>query len=394
MNLLLQNIVSFAPVDPNTATEGSIGGLLLYIALALGVSFLCSIWEAVILSTSVSHIEVLVQEGRRAGRIMEKLRENVDQPIAAILTLNTIAHTVGAAGAGAQATAVFGNEFFGLISAILTLLILIFSEIIPKTLGAVYWRQLMPFTAYTVRGLVLSIYPAVWAFNWLTRLLTPKEERPTITREELEALAHKGALEGNLEEEENRILSNLFSLSDVPISNIMTPRTVVLALQEDMTIGDVIARHRILPYSRIPVYSQTADDTKAYVLRHEVLSNAAADRMELTLKEIARPLHAVPETNTVAQVLEEFITRKDHMFLVFDEFGGMSGIITLEDALESLLGVEITDESDLVEDLREMARQRYERQTALLRQLGGLEEQGEVTSPPSEGAENPPEDTD
>ena len=202
-------------VTPGAAGAGEWSALIFYVVLALGISFLCSIWEAAMLSTPVSHIELLVQQGNKAGSIMQGLRQNVEHPISAILTLNTIAHTVGAAGAGAEATAIFGSEFFGIISAVLTLLILVFSEIIPKTLGAVYAKPLTPFTAYSLRALLWVMKPAVFAFEFVTRSMRPREEAPTVTRSELQVMARISAEEGGIRDRENRIVANLLQLADV-----------------------------------------------------------------------------------------------------------------------------------------------------------------------------------
>lgn len=356
-----------APIAPGAESQGTLSGLLFYITLALIFSFICSICEAVILSTTSSHLEVMVQAGQRAGHIMRRLKENVDRPISAILTLNTIAHTVGAAGAGAEAVGVFGDQNFFIITAILTLLILIFSEIIPKTLGAVYWKPLVAPAAYTIQVLVWIFGPAVSAFELITRWLQPREGKAiTVTRSELEAMAEIGSTEGSLEKGEHLILRNLLHLNHVYASDIMTPRTVVLALQQDTTVAEVMKRHRLIAYSRIPIYNENTDDIVAFVLRNDILTAAAEDRDNVTLKELSRPIHSVPESMSVARVLEEFTTRQQHIFLVFDEYGGTAGIITMEDAVESLLGAEITDESDLVADLRELAQQRYQRQQKLL----------------------------
>lgn len=369
MDTTLLGIPILAAGTAGAEGAGLWSALILYIVIALGISFLCSVWEAVMLSIPVSHIELLVQEGNSAGLIMQKLRQNVERPISAILTLNTIAHTVGAAGAGAEATAIFGSEFFGVISAVLTLLILVFSEIIPKTLGAVYAKQLTTFTAHSLRILLWVLAPAVYMFEFVTRAMRPDGDAPTVTRSELQVMARISAQEGGIQERENRIVSNLLQLADVQIETIMTPRTVVLMFQKDLTVGEVIKQHKILPYSRIPVYSETADDIEGYVLRHEIYKRVAADEHHVTLASITRPIHVVPETNSVAQVLNDFILKQDHIFVVIDEYGGTAGLITLEDTVETLLGIEILDESDRVADLRQLARRRYEGQLELIEQM-------------------------
>ncbi|MFQ5866253.1 MAG: CNNM domain-containing protein [bacterium] len=348
-------------MTPTSVSEGAITNLIIYVMVALGFSFLCSIWEAVLLSTTFSHIELLVNQSKRAGRIMRHHKQKLEQGISAILTLNTIAHTVGAAGAGAQAAIIFGNKWIGLISAILTLLILIFSEIIPKTLGAFYWKQLVPFTAYGIKVIVWILYPVVWGARSLNRLITPRRQEPTISRSELEVLAKIAAREGALEEKEHFIFKNLLHLRRVKVSDIMSPRTVIFMLQQDMTVGEVLANHRVLAYSRIPVYKESMDDVTGLVLRYHILSAAAEGKEQLRLHQLARPIHPVPETVNVARVLEEFIRRQEHIFLVINEYGGTEGIITLEDAIESLLGAEITDETDLVADLQVLAKQRHSR---------------------------------
>jgi CBS domain containing-hemolysin-like protein len=362
---LFDHAIFIATTAPTGEVDGSVAGLIIYISVAIGISFLCSILEAVLLSTSLSHIELSALAGKRSGIIMKKLKQNVEQAISAILTLNTIAHTVGAAGAGAQAAAVFGSEWIGVISAILTFLILVFSEIIPKTLGAVYWKQLNPFAAFTIQFLVWLLYPIVWAFQKLTDLMAPKEREPTVTRSELEVLAQVSRQEGALEEKESLILKNLLKLTGVQVKDVMTPRTVMFSLQEDTTVDQVMQKYAALSYSRIPIYTQSLDDTSKFVLRHDILVAAAEDRDNVTMKELARPLKSIPESVSVAETMQKFMTEKEHVFLVFDEYGGTDGIITLEDTVESLIGSEITDESDVVADLRDLAKKRYEKYSQL-----------------------------
>ena len=386
MDSILNGIPILA-VGTGTGGSGEWSALLFYVGMALIVSFLCSIWEAAMLSTPVSHIELLVQEGRQAGVIMQGLRQNVEQPISAILTLNTIAHTVGAFGAGAEATVIFGSEFEGLIAVVLTLLILVFSEIIPKTLGAVYAKPLTPFTAYSLRALLWVLRPAVFAFEFVTRSMRPSEEPPTVTRSELQVMARISAEEGGIQERENRVVANLLQLADVLVEAIMTPRTVVLMFQEEQTVAEVMRSYTFLPFSRIPVFGESADDVKGYVLRHEIYRRAAADEYDVKMREILRQLEVVPETNSVAQVLDEFISKQDHIFLVIDEYGGTAGLITLEDTLETLLGIEILDESDPVADLQELARRRYQSQADLLAAMArGGDAQPTAEDSPDAGA--------
>lgn len=358
------NFAAAAPIPPSDgAGTGSLGMVVFYISIAIALSFLCSILEAVLLSVSVSHVEGLVQQGSRAGLIMQRLRANVERPISAILTLNTIAHTVGATLAGAEAALVFGSEWVGVISAVLTLLILVLSEIIPKTLGAVYWKQLTVFAAYAINLLVTLLLPAVLAFELLGRLLRPESQPPTVTRGDLEVLANIGQQEGVIEEREKRIFSNLLRLDKVKVYDIMTPRTVVLAFDETLTVSEAL-RTGMLPYSRIPIYADSVDHVTGYVLRYDIMQAAASGQHDTPLSSLRRPIHAIPETLTVTEALEEFIRQKEHIFLILDEYGGTGGIMTMEDALETLLGIEITDESDVVADLRLLAQQRYQQRLA------------------------------
>lgn len=358
--------LAFAPPPPGEGGVGTWGGLLFYIAIALGISFLCSVLEAILLSTSHAHIELAMEKEGRGGQLMQKHKADVERPISAILTLNTVAHTVGAAGAGAEAVSIFGNQWFGVISAVLTILILVFSEIIPKTIGATYWKQLNSFAAYTIEGLVWLLFPAVWILEKTTQLLKSEDNQPTVSRMELEVMARIGASEGALLERENRILRNLLNLDKIRVSDIMTPRTVMLAFQQEMTIGELFEKDPTLPYSRIPIYDENTDDVTGFMLRIDVLMAHAADELEKPLIAFKRDIDDVPETNSVSSALDKFITKRQHIVLVIDEYGGTAGVLTMEDTLETLLGIEITDESDMVEDLRKMAEQRFKQQQALL----------------------------
>lgn len=358
--------IILAATQPTGEVSGSISGLLIYITVALTISFLCSILEAVLLSTSLAYIELQASIGKRSGAIMRRHKQNVEQAISAILTLNTIAHTVGAAGAGAQAAAVFGNEWIGVISAVLTFLILVFSEIIPKTLGAVYWKQLMTPAAYIIQLMVIGLYPVVWSFEKLTTILSPEEREPTITRSELEILAEVSTQEGALKKAESLILRNLLKLDGIQVYDIMTPRPVMFTLQENMTVGEVLEKYPVLSYSRIPIYTNSPDDISNFVLRHDILVAVADDNDHLPLKKLARPMESIHESVSVAKTLETFINDQTHILHVFDEYGGTAGIITFEDTIETLLGTEITDESDRIADMRELARNRYERYMTLI----------------------------
>jgi CBS domain containing-hemolysin-like protein len=334
------------------------GLLLLYVALALGVSFLCSIMEAVLLSVTPSYVAALEREGDAIGERLHKMKEDIDRPLSAILSLNTIAHTVGAAGAGAQAAFVFGEAYTGVIAAVLTLLILVFSEIIPKTLGAVYWRTLAPVVVTLLMPTIFSMWPLVKLSQGLTYLLRGEDET-AFSREEFTAMAELGEEEGVFEEKESRILRNLFRFNSLRVKDVMTPRTVVFDLDEDQTIGDVVDDHDEFRFSRIPVYSETPDDVTGYVLKDEMLLRAAQEEHDVRLEDIAREMLVVRETLPLPDLLERLLDRLEHIALVVDEYGGVAGVVTMEDVVETLLGLEIVDEADSVEDMQALARQQW-----------------------------------
>jgi len=355
--MLIAALLADPPAVP-VEDPGSHFELLVYVSVALGVSFLCSVWEAVLLSTPRSHVELMVQKGTRGGERFKRLRRNVERPISAILTLNTIAHTVGAAGAGAEATLIFGSAWFGVISAVLTLLILIVSEIIPKTLGTVYCRRLAGITGTSVTVLVNVLYPVVWMLELLTRAFKPGSAGPSVSRAELQAMAAISAEEGGIGSGEARTFENLLRLEEVKVREIMTPRTVLFMLPIDLTVGELLKAGDLPPFSRIPITSGDADDIEAYVLKQDVLERAANDEDDVTMGALRRPIEMVPLGASVASALEQLAGKRSHLLLVVDEYGGTAGIVTLEDIMETLLGREIMDESDRVADLQEMARRR------------------------------------
>ncbi len=340
--------------------------LLLYVSLALGFSFLCSVMEAVLLSVSPSFVAKTEQDSPRLGARLRALKADVDRPLAAILSLNTIAHTVGAAGAGAQAAEDFGSQYVGVISGVLTLLILVLSEIIPKTLGAIYWRQLTPTVVRLLVPTMFLMWPLVWMAQGLTWLMARGGKQASVSREELTALADLGAREGIVDEEESRILNNLFRLGKVQVSDIMTPRTVVFALPASQTVDETLAAHPEIRFSRLPIYGRNLDDVQGFVLRHDVLLRAAEDRGETTLEELMRPLEAVSKGLSLRGLFERLMDRRAHIALVLGEYGGTSGVVTLEDLVETLLGLEIVDEADRDQDMQELARQKWRERAARL----------------------------
>ena len=335
------------------------GLLLLYVALAIGVSFLCSMMEAVLLSVTPSYVAALEREGSAVGERLHQFKENVDRPLAAILSLNTIAHTVGAAGVGAQAAIVFGEAYTGIVAGVLTLLILVLSEIIPKTLGAVYWRSLTPSVIRMLTATIILMWPLVKLSQGITRLMSQDEDEAAFSREEFTAMAELGEEEGVFEEKESRILRNLFRFNSLRVKDVMTPRTVIFQMPERQTIGDVVEEHDEFRFSRIPVYEDDPDDITGYVLKDEMLLRAAQEEFDVSLSEIARDILVVHETLPLPDLLERLLDRLEHIALVVDEYGGVAGVVTMEDVVETLLGLEIVDEADSVEDMQALARKQW-----------------------------------
>lgn len=333
--------------------------LITYVLIALVFSFLCSIAEAVLLSVTSGHIAVLEQRGTPVAKVLKELKDNINKPLAAILTLNTIAHTIGAAGAGAQATAVFGNQYLGIISAILTLLILVFSEIIPKTLGAHYWKKLALPVAYGLRGLIWLLYPFVKLSEMITGNLA---EGPTLngfSRSEFAAMAKLSVEEGKLGPQESAIIENILLLQKTRVEDIMTPRTVVFSLADDTSVAGFFHKYDQTRFSRIPVYHGEQENIVGFVLRSDLLLAQARGNTDKQLATYCREIHAVPESITVAQAFEQFLLLRCQIMLVIDEYGGVEGIVTLEDVLETLIGLEIIDESDSTEDMQKLALQHW-----------------------------------
>ncbi len=347
--------------------------LILYFAAALTVSFICSLFEATLLSTSPSHIEMLCQKGRRAGMILRQLKTRVDHPLIAILTLNTVANMFGAAGVGAEAgrlarvNELNGAVFVGVVSGLLTLCILVLSEIVPKTLGAVYWKPLAPLIAMPLRVLVLALLPVVIALEAVPRIISRSAKPAYVSRDELGTIAQMAHAQGTLGRTETRIVGNLLRLRDARASTAMTPRLEVFALERKTTVKEALDQPGRIRYSRIPVYDMTIDKVIGIVLRSKLNETAIKGDAQTPVGDLTTPIHAVPETAPLLSLLEVFIERREHLFLVVNEHGGIEGIISLEDVIESLLGEEIVDELDLVADLRKLAERKGEARKRRLR---------------------------
>lgn len=295
-------------------------------------------------------------EGKSAAKYLSRLKDNIDEPLAAILSINTVAHTVGAAGVGAQAVAVFGEIYFGIISAVLTLAILIFSEIIPKTIGAIYWRNLALISSRIIMAMIYIAYPLVLLSRFITKLISRKKNALTMTRDELIALAHLGSKNGILEETESKIITNLIGLRKIKVSRIMTPRTVVVAVPEDMLLINFIKEKDNLQHSRIPVYKDSIDHVTGYILNTDVLEKLADETTSSKLTELKRSIQVFYENFTIPRLFEELLIKNEQIAVIINEHGGTEGIVTLEDIIETILGLEIVDEKDTEMDKQELAR--------------------------------------
>ena len=339
------------------------GLLLLFLFTALGISFLCSILEAVLLSTPMSYVSMLENEGRKGANLLKKYKQDIDRPISAILSLNTIAHTVGAAGVGWCSDKVFGSEFFAITSAIMTLLILVFSEIIPKTIGANYWRSLAISSAKIIHVLVIITYPLVLLSELITHLFSSDQPNASVSREEVSAMVTVGAEEGVFEKKENRMIQNLLKLDDIKARDIMTPSSVVEMAEENMTLKEFYKNDDYRTYSRIPVYDDENDDyIKGYVLRQTILEKLSEDKFDQRLSEIIRPVLSFAENEPVSNIWEKLLEQKEHISVIIDEYGCFRGIVTMEDVIETMLGTEIVDEKDTVTDMQEFAREKWQEQ--------------------------------
>ncbi len=332
--------------------------LFVYLAIAIGVSFLCSVLEAVLLSITPSYVEQISSSNHRSGQILLNAREKLDQSLSSILILNTFAHTMGAAGVGSQAILLFGEKWETLIAILLTLAILYLSEIIPKTLGATYWRTLAVPATYTIAWLVRLVYPLVWLSTRITRLFSRNQESE-ITREEIIALASLGHKDGTLFTQENQYLSNLLGLREINTEEVLTPRSVVHMLDEKTTVTDALNHPKTAQFSRIPIYGEGSDHITGKVIKRDLFEAERAGKGSEPISKYLKKIVRVSEKLPVQQLLDMFIKHHMHLFLVEDEFGQTSGVVTLEDAIETLLGREIVDESDVVEDMQELARGKY-----------------------------------
>ncbi len=345
------------------ATNGTM--LIVFFTVAIGVSFLCSMLEAGLLSLPRSYIASLKSTGSKAGVRLDRIKNNLDRALAAILTLNTIAHTVGAAGVGAQVQIMFGSTANAIGMAVLTLLILVLSEIIPKSIGAAYARPLASFTGIALEIMMFALWPILVPLNVMSKWFGGGHHAP-VSREEIASMADIGLTDGALDNEELRVIRNLLSMTQVPVKDVMTPRPVIFALPQDTTVQQVVEDYGRLRFSRIPIYDGDLDHVTGKVTRHAILHAYADGDTDKTLKQLMRDINVVPDAARLDQVMDRFIREQRHAMLVVDEFGGTAGLITLEDCIETLLGVEIVDETDTTADMRELARRLMRRKRRVL----------------------------
>ena len=342
--------------------------LLLYLGIAMGVSFICSTLESVLMTTSLSYINLRIEEGYKPALLMQKFKENTGRPLAAILSLNTIANTFGAAGVGAQTMVVFGSKWFGVASAITTMLILIFSEIVPKVIGTTYWRQLMGPAARLIQLMIYILYPLVILVELITRLFPDNEA--AVSREEVLAMVNVGEEEGVVDEDENKIFSNLMRLDTIHAYDVMTPRSVAKIAPENMTLKDYYDTDEYDHFSRILLYNPTQPEyITGYVLRNDVLEDLAEDHFKKQVGSIKRSLPAFDQDLTLGTIFDSMLKQKSQIAQVIDEYGCFVGIITLEDIIETIFGLEIIDESDAVIDMQQYARERWEKRQKKYRKV-------------------------
>lgn len=339
--------------------------LLFFLLGSMLISAICSVLEATLMSTPISYITMREDEGYKPASRMKSYKIDSARPIAAILSLNTIANTIGAAGVGREATILFGSEWFGLVSAIVTILILIFSEIIPKTIGTTYWKKLMGFATHSIHLMIICMYPIVICVEYLQKMLTPKEsEGTTISREEVSAMADVAEESGELDEDENEIIQNLISMDELTASSAMTPRVVADIAPESMKVGKFYSDKRYLHHSRIPVYAGDDEYITGYILRMEALQLMAEDKPDVTLGSIKRDIASFHEDTTLDEIWGEMLDKDEQIAIIINEYGSFQGILTLEDIIETLLGDEIVDEQDAVRDMQQLAKERWKRRSA------------------------------
>ena len=335
---------------------------LIYIVMLISVllSALCSTLEATLLSTPLSYITGLEDQGVKGSHLLKRLKQNPDRAISAILCLNTIANTVGASIVGSLVAKAYGSTALGLFSTIFTLIILIFSEIIPKTIGTSYWRKLAIPAATIINGMIFIAFPLVWVLEHITHLISSKSTQVSVSREDISAMVSVATEEEVIEKDEKKMIQNLLKLDEMTAHEIMTPSTVVEMADGAMTVKEFY--NSDLTHSRILVYDDdNSDYVIGYVLRQTVLEKMAEDKFATSVREISRPILSFPEDEPVGNIWEKFLEKKEHISVIIDEYGTFRGIVTMEDVIETMLGQEIVDETDEVVDMQEYAKEQWEK---------------------------------
>lgn len=334
--------------------------ILISFIMVLTVSFLCSLCEAVVLSLSPAFVEVMAETKSKSGLLLKHITDNPDRTLSAILSVNTISHTLGSAWIAYQVQHEFGEMWVTVCSIFLTFMILIFSEIVPKTIGKNHSKSLAVFAAYCIQIMIVVFYPIVKLSELVSKTLSSPSEEPDITRDEMIKNAEIGVEEGTIKTKESTIIRNLLMLDKIFVSDIMTPRSVFMALDGSMTVDEVAKKYRPIRFSRIPVYENSLDHIVGITHRYKILEALSQDQHTKLIRELLLPISNISERMTVAQALDFFIKEKDHLALVSDEYGVVTGLVTLEDAVETLLGVEIVDEFDNIEDMRKYALEQWQ----------------------------------
>jgi CBS domain containing-hemolysin-like protein len=334
--------------------------ILVSFIMILFISFLCSLCEAVILSVSPAFVEVMAESKSKSGKLLKHIMDNSDRSISAILTLNTISHTLGSAWVAYQVQTVFGETWVTLCSVFLTFMILIFSEIIPKTIGKNHTKTLAVFCAYAVQMMTVSLYPVVKLSEFVSKAMSSPSEEPDITRDEMIKHAELGVEEGTIKAKESVIIRNLLKLDKIYVSDIMTPRSVFTALDGSLSVDEVAKKFKPIRFSRLPVYAESLDNIIGMTHRYKILEALSQDQHTKLIRDLILPINSVSERMSVSQALDFFIKEKDHLALVTDEYGSITGLVTLEDTVETLLGVEIVDEFDNIEDMRKYALEQWQ----------------------------------
>tara|TARA_B100000902_G_C27246847_1_gene883065 strand:- start:417 stop:1457 length:1041 start_codon:yes stop_codon:yes gene_type:complete len=333
--------------------------LFFYLFLALFVSFICSLTESVLLSTPQSFL-ITIRDKEKWANSFLKFKSHIDKPLSAILSLNTVAHTIGAAGVGAEAIKIFGDASLGIASGILTILILVITEIIPKTMGARYWRSLAKLTLNIINIMLFITYPLVIFSTKITKLISQNKKENITSREEIAALAEIGTDQGIFSENENKIIQNILNLKKIKVIQIMTPRVVVTSIDEKLTLEDFQNDKKYLNFSRIPTYSKQNEKITGYIFLQDILEKISEQKNKnLLIKEFKRNILTIPSSVTLYKLWDEMLEKKEHISIIVDEYGGLAGIVTMEDIIETLIGLEITDENDTIIDMRKYAKKRW-----------------------------------